>query len=89
MAANRVNRVLLAAPRGYCAGVDRAVETVEWALATHGQSVYVRKEIVPKYHVVAACNGSTISASIPPNCAQSWPDTVIPYLHQSFMDQFA
>ncbi|HEY6103339.1 MAG TPA: hypothetical protein VI007_08975, partial [bacterium] len=35
--------VLLAAPRGYCAGVDRAVEAVEQALAKHGPPVYVRK----------------------------------------------
>jgi 4-hydroxy-3-methylbut-2-enyl diphosphate reductase len=45
-------RVLLAAPRGYCAGVDRAVETVERALDLHGAPVYVRKEIVHNKHVV-------------------------------------
>jgi 4-hydroxy-3-methylbut-2-enyl diphosphate reductase len=45
-------RVLLAAPRGYCAGVDRAVETVEKALDMHGPPVYVRKEIVHNKHVV-------------------------------------
>jgi 4-hydroxy-3-methylbut-2-en-1-yl diphosphate reductase len=45
-------RVLLAAPRGYCAGVDRAVETVERALDMHGPPVYVRKEIVHNKHVV-------------------------------------
>jgi 4-hydroxy-3-methylbut-2-en-1-yl diphosphate reductase len=45
-------RVLLAAPRGYCAGVDRAVETVEKALEMHGPPVYVRKEIVHNKHVV-------------------------------------
>ena len=45
-------RVLLAAPRGYCAGVDRAVETVEKALDVHGPPVYVRKEIVHNKHVV-------------------------------------
>jgi 4-hydroxy-3-methylbut-2-enyl diphosphate reductase len=45
-------RVLLAAPRGYCAGVDRAVETVEKALELHGPPVYVRKEIVHNKHVV-------------------------------------
>lgn len=45
-------RVLLAAPRGYCAGVDRAVETVERALELHGPPVYVRKEIVHNKHVV-------------------------------------
>ncbi|MFC5287220.1 4-hydroxy-3-methylbut-2-enyl diphosphate reductase [Actinokineospora guangxiensis] len=45
-------RVLLAKPRGYCAGVDRAVETVEKALETYGAPVYVRKEIVHNKHVV-------------------------------------
>jgi len=45
-------RLLLAAPRGYCAGVDRAVETVERALDMHGPPVYVRKEIVHNKHVV-------------------------------------
>ena len=45
-------RVLLASPRGYCAGVDRAVETVERALDKHGAPVYVRKEIVHNRHVV-------------------------------------
>jgi 4-hydroxy-3-methylbut-2-en-1-yl diphosphate reductase len=47
-----VKRVLLAAPRGYCAGVERAVETVERALAQHGAPVYVRKQIVHNSHVV-------------------------------------
>src|SRR5919202_5785004 len=46
-------RVLLAAPRGYCAGVDRAVEAVEQALEQHGPPVYVRKQIVHNVHVVA------------------------------------
>jgi 4-hydroxy-3-methylbut-2-enyl diphosphate reductase len=45
-------RVLLAKPRGYCAGVDRAVVTVEKALETYGPPVYVRKEIVHNRHVV-------------------------------------
>jgi 4-hydroxy-3-methylbut-2-enyl diphosphate reductase len=45
-------RVLLAKPRGYCAGVDRAVITVEKALDTYGPPVYVRKEIVHNRHVV-------------------------------------
>lgn len=45
-------RVLLAKPRGYCAGVDRAVQTVEEALALYGAPVYVRKEIVHNRHVV-------------------------------------
>ena len=45
-------RLLLAAPRGYCAGVDRAVRTVERALELYGAPVYVRKEIVHNKHVV-------------------------------------
>ena len=45
-------RVLLAKPRGYCAGVDRAVETVELALEKYGAPVYVRKEIVHNKYVV-------------------------------------
>ncbi len=45
-------RVLLAEPRGYCAGVDRAVEAVEQALEKHGAPIYVRKEIVHNRHVV-------------------------------------
>jgi 4-hydroxy-3-methylbut-2-enyl diphosphate reductase len=47
-----VERVLLASPRGYCAGVERAVETVELALAHYGAPVYVRKQIVHNLHVV-------------------------------------
>jgi 4-hydroxy-3-methylbut-2-en-1-yl diphosphate reductase len=47
-----VEKVLLAAPRGYCAGVDRAVQTVERALELYGAPVYVRKEIVHNKHVV-------------------------------------
>ncbi len=47
-----VEKLLLAAPRGYCAGVDRAVQTVERALERHGPPVYVRKEIVHNKHVV-------------------------------------
>ena len=46
-------RVLLAAPRGYCAGVDRAVVTVEKSLELYGAPVYVRKEIVHNKHVVS------------------------------------
>jgi 4-hydroxy-3-methylbut-2-enyl diphosphate reductase len=46
-------RVLLAKPRGYCAGVDRAVQTVEEALKLYGPPIYVRKEIVHNRHVVA------------------------------------
>jgi len=45
-------RLILAAPRGYCAGVDRAVQTVEEALEEHGAPIYVRKEIVHNKHVV-------------------------------------
>ncbi len=47
-------RVLLAKPRGYCAGVDRAVQTVEQALERFGAPVYVRKQIVHNTHVVRA-----------------------------------
>jgi 4-hydroxy-3-methylbut-2-en-1-yl diphosphate reductase len=47
-----VKRVLLASPRGYCAGVERAVETVERALEHYGAPVYVRKQIVHNVHVV-------------------------------------
>ncbi len=48
-----VKRVLLASPRGYCAGVERAVETVERALVLYGAPVYVRKQIVHNAHVVS------------------------------------
>jgi len=47
-----VTRVLLASPRGYCAGVERAVDTVERALKLYGEPVYVRKQIVHNSHVV-------------------------------------
>jgi 4-hydroxy-3-methylbut-2-enyl diphosphate reductase len=47
-----VKRVLLASPRGYCAGVERAVDTVERALELYGRPVYVRKQIVHNTHVV-------------------------------------
>ncbi|MBU6338058.1 MAG: 4-hydroxy-3-methylbut-2-enyl diphosphate reductase [Acidobacteria bacterium] len=49
---NAPRKILLAAPRGYCAGVDRAVQTVERALELYGAPVYVRKEIVHNKHVV-------------------------------------
>jgi 4-hydroxy-3-methylbut-2-enyl diphosphate reductase len=52
--ADRPKRVLLAKPRGYCAGVDRAVQTVEHALDHFGAPVYVRKQIVHNLHVVRA-----------------------------------
>src|SRR5262249_55970772 len=48
----RMGRVLLAKPRGYCAGVDRAVQTVEKALELYGAPIYVRKQIVHNAHVV-------------------------------------
>ncbi len=51
--APRPKRVLLAAPRGYCAGVDRAVVAVEKALTNFGAPVYVRKQIVHNIHVVS------------------------------------
>jgi 4-hydroxy-3-methylbut-2-enyl diphosphate reductase len=47
-----VRKVLLASPRGYCAGVERAVDTVEQLLDLHGPPVYVRKQIVHNAHVV-------------------------------------
>jgi 4-hydroxy-3-methylbut-2-en-1-yl diphosphate reductase len=47
-----VQRVILASPRGYCAGVERAVDTVERALELYGEPVYVRKQIVHNSHVV-------------------------------------
>src|SRR5436190_18889446 len=47
-----VKRVLLASPRGYCAGVERAVDTVERAIRLYGPPVYVRKQIVHNSHVV-------------------------------------
>jgi 4-hydroxy-3-methylbut-2-en-1-yl diphosphate reductase len=49
---SRSRRVLLATPRGYCAGGDRAVQTVEHALELYGPPVYVRKQIVHNKHVV-------------------------------------
>ena len=49
--------MLLASPRGYCAGVDRAVQTVERALERYGAPVYVRKQIVHNSHVVARLEG--------------------------------
>ena len=52
MASPFPEKLLLAAPRGYCAGVDRAVQSVERALELHGAPVYVRKEIVHNKHVV-------------------------------------
>ena len=52
MEASSVTRVLLASPRGYCAGVERAVETVELALTHYGAPIYVRKQIVHNAHVV-------------------------------------
>ena len=52
-----VKRVLLASPRGYCAGVERAVETVERALELYGPPVYVRKQIVHNLHVVRELEG--------------------------------
>jgi 4-hydroxy-3-methylbut-2-en-1-yl diphosphate reductase len=54
---NAPEKLYLAAPRGYCAGVDRAVETVERALDLYGPPVYVRKEIVHNKHVVEELRG--------------------------------
>ncbi|MSW97874.1 MAG: 4-hydroxy-3-methylbut-2-enyl diphosphate reductase [Actinobacteria bacterium] len=53
-------RVLIAAPRGYCAGVDRAVIAVEKALETYGAPIYVRKQIVHNVHVVAELEASGV-----------------------------
>src|SRR3954463_1826671 len=53
MPPNARRRVLLAKPRGYCAGVDRAVQTVERALEQHDAPIYVRKQIVHNSHVVS------------------------------------
>jgi 4-hydroxy-3-methylbut-2-enyl diphosphate reductase len=55
--AHAPEKLFLAAPRGYCAGVDRAVETVERALDLYGPPVYVRKEIVHNKHVVEELRG--------------------------------
>jgi 4-hydroxy-3-methylbut-2-enyl diphosphate reductase len=52
-----VKRVLLASPRGYCAGVERAIDTVEAALRRFGPPVYVRRQIVHNTHVVADLEG--------------------------------
>src|SRR5918996_236195 len=52
-----LKKVLLAAPRGYCAGVDRAVDVVERALRLYGKPVYVRKQIVHNLHVVRDLEG--------------------------------
>jgi 4-hydroxy-3-methylbut-2-enyl diphosphate reductase len=52
-----IQKVLLASPRGYCAGVERAVETVERALELYGAPVYVRKQIVHNLHVVRELEG--------------------------------
>jgi 4-hydroxy-3-methylbut-2-enyl diphosphate reductase len=52
MTVNTERRVLLAKPRGYCAGVDRAVQAVEIALEKYGAPIYVRKQIVHNVHVV-------------------------------------
>jgi 4-hydroxy-3-methylbut-2-enyl diphosphate reductase len=52
MMTHTIEKILLAAPRGYCAGVDRAVQTVERALELYGAPGYVRKEIVHNKHVV-------------------------------------
>jgi 4-hydroxy-3-methylbut-2-enyl diphosphate reductase len=57
-------RVLLAKPRGYCAGVDRAVQTVEMALELYGAPVYVRKQIVHNSHVVASLEARGVAPQV-------------------------
>jgi len=61
-------RVLLAKPRGYCAGVDRAVQAVETALDRFGPPVYVRRQIVHNTHVVSSLEkrGAIFVAEVPP-----------------------
>src|SRR3954463_8243956 len=72
-------KLLLAAPRGYCAGVDRAVQTVERALELHGAPVYVRKEIVHNKHIVqqlaerGAIFVEELDASIPAGAVTVFP----------------
>ena len=56
-------RVLLAKPRGFCAGVERAIEIVERALALYGPPVYVRHEIVHNKHVVDRCAPKVLCSS--------------------------
>jgi 4-hydroxy-3-methylbut-2-enyl diphosphate reductase len=67
-----VAELTLIAPRGYCAGVDRAIETVEQALRDHGAPIYVRGEIVHNKHVVngLAEKGAVFVAS-PDDCGSS------------------
>src|SRR3546814_11267981 len=61
-------KVLIAAPRGFCAGVDRAIRIVELALRTYGAPVYVRHEIVHNRYVVDSLQamGAIFVASLPP-----------------------
>ena len=71
-------RVLLAAPRGYCAGVDRAVITVEKALDLYGPPVYVRKQIVHNKHVVATLESRVPSSSRRPTRCPRAPSSCSP-----------
>ena len=61
MAVEKSRKVLLASPRGYCAGVERAVDTVEEALAKYGPPIYVRKEIVHNRHVVESLEAKGVT----------------------------
>lgn len=61
MAVEKSGKVLLASPRGYCAGVERAVDTVEEALAKYGPPIYVRKEIVHNRHVVESLEAKGVT----------------------------
>src|SRR5246127_5375970 len=86
-------KLLLAAPRGYCAGVDRAVQTVERALELHGAPVYVRKEIVHNKHVVEQLRerGAVFVASeteVPHDATVVFPaHGVAPAVHQNALER--
>ena len=80
-------RILLAAPRGYCAGVDRAVITVEKALELYGAPVYVRKQIVHNKHVVATLEAryTQLGTGATTNVALSGVLKQVPMVHTSYI----
>ena len=84
-----IERILLASPRGYCAGVDRAVQTVELALERYGAPVYVRKEIVHNKHVVDQLRkrGAMVVVDTEGDAlrqaVRAEPDLVTPNLHEA------